>query len=176
MRNLTLSRGYGAGMNEKLRAIYLNDHLAGATAGSELAARVAGSNPDGELGEFLSRLVDEIDEDRQSLEDVMSRLGVGVDHVKRGVAWGAEKLGRLKPNGQLRGYSPLSRLVELEGLHVGISGKLSLWQVLAATSATELEGVDIDELIARAQRQLAGLEPFRIIAAAEAFEADAARV
>ena len=31
----------------------------------------------------------------------------------------AEKLGRLKPNAQLRGYSPLSPLVELEGLLVG---------------------------------------------------------
>ena len=42
-------------------------------------------------------------------------------------AWTAEKFGRLKPNGQLTGYSPLSRLVELEGLKLGITGKLGLW-------------------------------------------------
>jgi hypothetical protein len=159
-------------MNEKLRAIYLNDHFAGATAGSELASRAAGSNPDGELGEFLSRLSKEIEQDRQTLREIMERLDVGVDQVKRSMAWGAEKLGRLKPNGQIRGYSPLSRLVELEGLHVGVSGKLSLWQNLEATSASELEGIDLVDLIARAQGQLAGLEPFRIAAAAEAFEAE----
>ena len=38
-------------------------------------------------------------------------------------AWTAEELERLKLNGQLAGYSPLSRLVELEGLAVGIEGK-----------------------------------------------------
>ena len=156
-------------MNPKLRSIYLNDHLAGATGGAELAKRAASSNTESELGAFLERLAAEIEEDRQALLDAMDRLGVRPDPVKRTVGWTAEKLGRLKLNGQLRGYSPLSRLVELEGLHIGISGKLSTWQVLAATSADELEGVDLDELIARAQAQLAGLEPFRIAAAREAF-------
>ena len=42
----------------------------------------------------------------------------------------AEKLGRLKPNGQILGYSPLSRLVELETLALGITGKRSLWEAL----------------------------------------------
>jgi hypothetical protein len=162
------------GMNEKLRAIYLNDHLAGATAGHELARRATGSNEGGELGDFLARLAAEIGEDRETLERAMSKLGVRSDPAKRVLGWTAEKVGRLKPNGQLLGYSPLSRLVELEGLHVGIAGKLSLWQVLAATSAAGLEGFDLDELIARAQRQLAGLEPFRIAAAREAFEVGAA--
>lgn len=163
-------------MNEKLRGIYLNDHLAGATAGHELARRAAGSNDGTELGEFLERLAIEVGEDLDSLREVMSSLGVRADHLKRGVGWTAEKLGRLKPNGQLLGYSPLSRLIELEGLHVGISGKLSLWQVLAATSAPDLGGIDLDELIARAQRQLAGLEPFRIAAARDAFDAGPAPV
>ena len=43
----------------------------------------------------------------------MDDLGVG-SRAKDGAAWVAEKLGRLKTNGQLTGYSPLSRLVELE--------------------------------------------------------------
>jgi len=163
-------------MNEKLRAIYLNDHLAGATAGTELARRAAGSNEGTELGSFLGGLAGEIDEDRKALEEVMDRLGVRADPLKRTFAWGAEKLGRLKPNGQLLGYSPLSRLVELEGLHIGVAGKLSLWQVLRATSSAELDGVDLDRLVARAERQLAALEPFRLGAAREAFEVDAAAV
>lgn len=156
-------------VNPDLRGIYLNDHLAGATGGLELAKRAAGSNRDSELGGFLERLAAEVAEDRDSLLDAMRALGVRPDPVKRSVGWAAEKLGRLKLNGQIRGYSPLSRLVELEGLHVGISGKLSTWQVLAATSADELAGIDLDALIARAQAQLAGLEPFRLAAAREAF-------
>ena len=41
-----------------------------------------------------------------------------------------EKAGRLKMNGELFEYSPLSRLVEFEGLTLGVTGKLSLWKVL----------------------------------------------
>ena len=163
-------------MNEKLRAIYLNDHLAGAVGGHELARRAAGSNEGTELGTFLSGLAEDIGSDRAALEEVMDRLGVRADPVKRSLAWGAEKVGRLKPNGQLLGYSPLSRLIELEGLHVGIGGKLSLWQVLGATSAGELDGVDLPDLERRARDQLTALEPFRVAAAREAFEVEAAPV
>lgn len=158
-------------MDNRLRGIYLQDHLAGSTAGQELAKRAAGSNAGGELGEFLSRLAQEIAEDREALVAVMDELGVRGDRLKSSMAWGAEKVGRLKPNGRLLSYSPLSRVVELEGLHIGISGKLSLWQTLEATSAGEISSVDLGELIARAQRQLAGLEPHRIAAATEAFGA-----
>ena len=64
----------------------------------------------------------------------MDRLGVRKDPLKPAAAWMAEKLGRLKLNGQLSGYSPLSRVVELEGLHIGITGKLELWKALELTA------------------------------------------
>ncbi len=156
-------------MDHRLRGIYLQDHLAGSTVGTELAKRAASSNEGTELGAFLARLSVEIEADRTSLEAVMDELGVKGDKLKSAGAWGAEKVGRLKPNGRLLSYSPLSRLVELEGLHIGISGKLSLWQSLEATSADEVSSADFTELIARAQAQLADLEPFRTAAAIEAF-------
>jgi hypothetical protein len=53
-------------VERRLLAIYLNDHLAGATAGLELARRARGSNRDTELGEFLERLTGEIEEDREA--------------------------------------------------------------------------------------------------------------
>jgi hypothetical protein len=53
----------------------------------------------------------------------MDELRFGGDKVKNIAAWGIEKVGRLKLNGQLTGYSPLSRVVELEGLLAGIAGK-----------------------------------------------------
>lgn len=117
-------------MQSRLLAIYLNDHLAGATAGVEVARRARASNGGSELGRVLQRICAEIEADKSTLESVMAQLGVRRDPIKPAGAWLAEKLGRLKLNGQLTGYSPLSRVIELEGLHIGITGKLELWRAL----------------------------------------------
>ena len=115
----------------KYLATYLNDHLLGATLGAELVRRAAGENQGSELGAFLTGLAGEIEDDRDTLLAVIGELGVKPDRLKVAAGWTGEKLGRLKPNAQLRGYSPLSPLVELEGLLIGIQGKLAMWQVLA---------------------------------------------
>ena len=157
-------------MNEKLLRIYLQDHLAGSTAGVELARRVHASNSDGELGAFLDELVAEIELDRRALLDLMARLGIGEDRVKSALAWAGEKAGRLKLNGEVLSYSPLSRLVELEGLALGIQGKLAMWRALREVSANDdrLGGFDLDAPIARAERQSRRLEARRRKAAEEA--------
>jgi hypothetical protein len=144
-------------------AIYLNDHLAGATVGVELARRAAGSNRGSAYGQFLDELATEIRSDRESLLAIMRSLQVRVDRVKVSAAWTAEKLGRLKLNGQLRGYSPLSRLVELEALTLGVSGKLALWRALDQVEPAhpELSKATLQDLIARAQHQLESLETQR---------------
>lgn len=159
-------------MTGRLLAIYLQDHYAGSCAGVELARRSASSNEGTPTGEFLSSLAEEIEEDRVALREIMSALDIGDDKVKNALGWGAEKLGRLKPNGQLTGYSPLSRVVELEGLHVGISGKLSAWQSLRATFGATLAGHDLDGLIARARAQLDELAEHRADAGRLAFEGE----
>lgn len=151
-------------------AIYLNDHLAGATVGLELAQRAAASNRGSDYGRFLEQLTDEIRSDRESLLEIMRSLDIGVDRVKVSAAWAAEKLGRLKLNGRLLGYSPLSRLVELEALALGVAGKLAMWRALGRLepSRAELFKPELDELIARAQRQLEGLETQRQAAVGDA--------
>jgi len=154
-----------------LLAIYLNDHLAGATAGRELARRAAAHNRGSSYGEFLEQLAGEIEEDRESLLEVMRSTGVGRDRVKVIAGWGAEKLGRLKLNGRLLGYSPLSRVVELEALALGVHGKLALWRSLAELQAErpELAGTELAGLIERAELQLSRLEAQRRRAVAQAF-------
>lgn len=148
-------------------AIYLNDHLAGATAGVELARRVCARNSgDPRFGAPLARLRAEIEADRQTLESVMKARGVRPDPVKRIGAHLAEKLGRLKPNGQLRGYSPLSRVLELEGLGLGITGKLRLWRLLAEVEDASLRGFDFDALAVRAENQRHKVEELQSQAAA----------
>lgn len=149
-------------------AIYLQDHLAGATAGSELAQRARDSNPEGELGDFLKTLSRQIDEDRGVLIEMMDHLGIDRNRVKISGAWVGERLGRLKLNGQLTGYSPLSRLIELEGLTVGVAGKRSLWKNLSACCEAELARFDLARLIRRADEQLEGIATHRAAAAAEA--------
>ena len=151
-------------------AIYLNDHLAGSTAGRDLARRAAGANEGNEYGEFLARLAAEIEEDRQELLDLMDRLGIGTDYPKVAAAWTMEKLGRLKLNGQLTGYSPLSRLVELEGLLAGVQGKRALWMALreAAARDTRLDEADLERLVRRADEQIEGLRRHHGNAAREA--------
>lgn len=154
-----------------LLAIYLNDHLAGAMAGRELARRAAASNRSSSYGAFLESLAAEIEEDRHSLVAIMRALGIGIDPLKVVGGWGAEKLGRFKLNGRLLDYSPLSRVVELEALALGVTGKLALWRGLADRQPPrpELHDIDLLTLIERAERQLGELEVQRLQATAEAF-------
>ena len=151
-------------------ATYLNDHLGGASGGIELARRLSKSNQATAYGRELARIAGEIEEDIASLRDIMARMGIEEDRVKQAGAWAAEKVGRLKLNGQLLGYSPLSRLVELEGLTLGVTGKVALWVVLNEHYGEDprLAGVDLPALIARAKAQRGMLERMRRQAAGEA--------
>ena len=148
--------------------IYLNDHLAGATAGVELVKRSLRSNEGTPLGDLLARLLTEIEDDRRALVRIADALGVARDRPKLAAAWAAEKVGRLKLNGRVRGYSPLSRLIELEGLALGVEGKLRAWRALQQIGLdTARTGVDLEQRARDAEAQLASLEEHRLRAAAE---------
>ena len=158
-------------MDDRLLGIYLNDHLAGATAGLELAKRVAGRNRNNRIGTALSKIAGEIEDDRATLRDVMGRLGATPNVAKTTAAWIAERAGRMKLNGHLLTYSPLSRVEELEALRLGVEGKHALWRTLMETRAGDprLEGVDLEALATKARRQADELERLRIEAAKAAF-------
>jgi hypothetical protein len=160
----------------RLLEIYLADHLAAATAGVALAGRTARSNAGTEFGNVLRRLAGEIEDDRRTLLQIVAELGFRESRAKEAVAWVGERVGRLKLNGRIRGYSPLSRVLELEALSVGVAGKLALWQSLLATPGIgeRLSIFDLDALADRARRQRAEIEEHRLKAVGEAF-ASAAR-
>jgi hypothetical protein len=148
----------------KYLKIYLQDHFAGATAGVELAKRAAGNNDgDAEFGGPLRRIAAEVDEDREQLRRLMARLEVEPDRIKTTLFWAGEKAGRLKLNGELLSFSPLSRLMEIEGLISGVSGKLSLWRVLIAAEDAhpQLDPDELNALATRAEDQLARLHELR---------------
>jgi hypothetical protein len=157
-------------LDEKLLAIYLNDHRAGAVVGRQLGRRARAANEGTEYGAFLGRLVSDIEADLEELDSLMERLAVGRDRAKTLAAVTVEKAGRLKLNGRLLGYSPLSRLLELEGLRLGVTGKRALWEALRELQQSDprLAGADFDALIERAAAQLDELEDHRRRAAREA--------
>ena len=153
-----------------LLGIYLNDHVAGSTAGLELFRRAAGSHAGTAAGDVLKRLTAEVEEDRDALLGIMRELGFPVRQYKVVAGWAAEKAGRLKLNGRLLSRSPLSSVVELEGLHLGVLGKAAGWRTLRALAASDsrLDAAALDRLVVRATAQAAELDALRIAAAQEA--------
>jgi hypothetical protein len=156
-----------------LVGIYLNDHLAAATGGLELFKRAAHSLHGTPVGAAVERMAVEISEDRETLQEVMRSLGVPQRQYKVYAAWAAEKAGRLKPNGHLRSRSPLSTLVELEAMLVGVEAKSALWRTLEALAQTDtrLDGGRFAALQDRARQQANTLEDLRVQSAAEVFAA-----
>lgn len=157
----------------ELLGIYLNDHLAGAAAGVALAQRVADSHSETAAADDLSWLSEQVVQDRETLIRLMAQLNLGRSRYKEPVARLAEKAGRLKPNGHLLGRSPLSSVVELEGMRLGIEGKAAAWRTLRtlASADSRLDPAMLDHLIERADEQLARLEQLTIRAVVEAFAA-----
>lgn len=149
--------------------IYLNDHLMGANAGVQLFRRAVGNAAGTPRHAVLTRLSAETDDDRDTLRATVRTLGLRVRHDKQLAGWVVEKLGRLKPNGRLVRRSPLSDLIELEGLRLGVQGKQAGWLALrqVADRYDALDAGTLDALAARAGRQADELERLRQEAAGD---------
>jgi hypothetical protein len=139
----------------ELLAIYLTDHLAGAAAGSRRMKRLADAERTAADGPLLIAVADEIEQDRQVLQGLLRNEGLSTRWYKRAAARVAEVLGVLKTNGRVFSRSPLTGLVELEAMRMGVAGKLDLWHTLLRTDLSTRN--DIPTLIDRAERQLATL-------------------
>ena len=151
----------------ELLGIYLNDHLAAATGGTELARRVAAVRRSEETGDALLRFAADVAADRVALLGMMAALDVPVRAYKVYAGWIGEKAGRLKLNGRLLTRSPLSNLEELEMLRLGVEGKAAGWRTLRLLADTDprLDRARLADLIARAESQLELLEGLRVGAA-----------
>jgi hypothetical protein len=154
---------------DRLLRIYVNDHLAASAGALALARRVHRSHPDGELGRFLAGLVEEFEGDHAELERLRASLGLPRNPAKQTAARLAVRAGRLKLNGRLRGYSDLSRVLELDGLLLCVEAKLAVWTTLCAT----VRGVPAEAhaLLPRFDAQRKALERHRHEAARRAFAA-----
>lgn len=156
-------------MNDRLLRTYLNDHLAGAEAGLQLAEDCLAHNPTGPLAAFLPELVAEIEEDRDVLKDLYGRLHSRENVLKKSMTWLFSKMSRLKLEHALLQYSDLTRLEELEGLLLGVRGKRALWESLEAAADERFSDIDFHRLQQRAEHQLARLEAHHHEAARHTF-------
>ncbi len=147
--------------------IYLKGHLAGAAAGGQAAQRIASDDKGIGIGNFLSDLHREIEEDTDVLRDIMARLEVTPATFQEALAMGAERVSQMVVEAQSSGDSPVTILVQMETLSMGIEGKILLWRALkkVASSHPPLAEIDFDDLIKRAQLQREELEQHRLEAA-----------
>lgn len=155
-------RGYHESAAHAL-TVYLNDHLAGATAGVRLARRLTRHQelPEG-VGE-LSTLLSEITRDRDTLLRLMRELDIP---IKRYMLVGAvigERVARFKPNGRMLRGSDVRDVVELEAMLLGVQGKAALWRLLGSLPEVDRGGraEELSGLLTRADQQAETLERLR---------------
>ena len=120
-------------------AVFLNDHLATAAGGRALAARAAGAVAPSPYRAVLDAAAGTLADQHAAFR----RLLAGHDlKERRGKQWLAvlgERTGRLKLNGKLVHPSPLSRLVELEGVLLSLEMCRQAWRALAEAGVAEAE-------------------------------------
>ena len=151
-------------MADKALEIYLNDHLAGAMLGSDLAEQIRDRSEGTPFGDVMTGIAAQIEEDRGSLVDLMERLDVHRNPVKQATTWLAEKASRPKFSGLTSGEPEVGYYMALESMMLGVCGKLALWQALerVADRHPPIAATDLDELIGRATLQRDTLEDERL--------------
>ena len=158
--------------------VYLNDHLGGATLGSDLAVQIRKRSEGTPLGAIMDQVAPQIEEDRQTLIDLMEVLDVAKNPAKQASAWLAEKASRVKFGGAASGEPDFSLFMAVETMSLGVRGKLKLWEAMKELPAAHPvhHAVDLDELIARAQWQHDRLEEQRVAIAPAVLDEGVSRV
>jgi hypothetical protein len=140
---------------------YLNDHFAGATAGTNLAKMAAEEHRSDEHGPFFGEIASEIAADYDTLQQLMTSLGVEQSATKGALAEIGSKL--MQPKFTAGDDDELNAFVTLETLSIGVEGKVCMWKALKTVedSNPALEQADIDGLLARAIDQRERIEAER---------------
>jgi hypothetical protein len=157
-------------MADKAMDVYLNDHLAGAMLGSDLAKQIRDQHENTPLGDRMGLIASQIEEDRQTLIALMRQMDTSRNPVKQAAGWVTEKASHVKFRGMTSGEPDLGTFMAVESLALGVLGKLSLWRALAqiADQHPAIASVDLDGLIDRARTQYDLLEHERLAASRRA--------
>jgi hypothetical protein len=152
---------------DRFQRRYLQDHWIASRGGAELFERSARSQSDPQAQAELRALAADVREDRSALWTILQDYEVPPAPVRERLVSVAETVGRLKPNGSLFRRSPLSDLLELEALAVGVHAKKLGWLCLLrwAEGDNRLNPYQLELLVKRAEDQQARLEGLRLGAA-----------
>ncbi len=142
-------------MNKKDLTTYLNDHDAGSLGAIEMLDNLIDTFEGQPLAQFFKELRAEIETDRNSLDELMKKIGADESSVKKAGAWVAEKFSRVKLRLSEATGDQLGLLHALEALLLGITGKRALWTALAAAAEDlpQLRLLDYADLERRAVAQ-----------------------
>lgn len=166
----------GAGVDptheRRLLRIYLGDHLAMMRAGASLASRMRAGPLGHEVGALLDEVGAELEDARGTVVAYLAQLGASPPRLKLAGAVVAERLGRLKLNGRVAERSPLSDLLELEGLRAVMGGAAGLWRALERAGVAAADQVSAHA--ERAERLGERLEAARLATAARVLGAERA--
>jgi hypothetical protein len=153
---------------------YLNDHLAGASAGVEMARQLEDAVRGTPYASALGPIAKDIEEDLETLRGLVDEMGVGQNPVKQAVGWVAEKAHRVGIHERMAGSRDLSLLLQAESVGLGVEGKLALWLALmeVVPAHPHLATVDLPSLAERARDQRRRVEIARLGAARATFTSD----
>ncbi len=157
-------------MDNKALGTYLNDHLGGATMGGDLAEQLVSHYEGTDREAVMASLAKDIIEDRDTLGGLMERLGTPQNPVKKVTGWMVEKATRAKFSALGAGGADFGTFMAMETLSLGVEGKRSMWAALKAVQEqfASMASMDLDELVARAERQRAMVETERLALAPQA--------
>src|ERR1700691_5288637 len=94
--------------------VYLDDHFAGAMLGRDLAGQIRDRHEGTPLGDLMRTITAQIEEDRQTLDDLMDRMNVSKNPIKQATGWMAEKTSRIKFSGLVSGEPDHGAFMALE--------------------------------------------------------------
>jgi hypothetical protein len=164
-------------VSTKALETYFNDHLAGSKLGVDLAKQIVERCEGTPLEAPMKQIAAEIESERDTLTDMMERVGASENQVKQATAWVGEKASRLKLSGVgglLGGDDDYGLFMSIETLKLGVTGKLGLWEVLEQQAPFHdgLDPAELRTLADRARKQRDTLELARLEVGARALDAD----
>jgi hypothetical protein len=137
-------------------SVYLNDHIAGATAALDLLNYLECEYKGTELGSFARKLKTRLVADKLVVERILASTNGSTSSIKRMSGWLGSRLSRLKFGRR----KALGSFEALEMLRIGVLGKIGLWEVLQISlDASRLPFTcDFNLLISDAKDQLKSIE------------------
>ena len=143
-------------------AVYLHDHLAGSSFAVELLEKLASEFAGTPSGEVARELLEQVQIDRNTLEQLIAKVGKANPDLYDALGWIAERVSRIK----LKHDDPagIGAFEAFETISLGILGKRALWEALQVrqNADTRVAGLDYPALIARAEQQFQKANQYRL--------------